>query len=151
MFFEMHGRYSRGEVDKNNNSVKFGEGWKRFREFCEESDPECMSRRADVDQIMWKTSRNGLFHSLHLSEKISIDSAHLLGKKIFGSNPFVRQDLINPCNLQPMLYKYLDYYINNLRVPENMGLRNNFDICFQHFIKDPLKFFDDESNYRHNR
>lgn len=148
MFFEMHGKFLQGRPAEGDNGKKFREAWRRFRSFCEATEPQAMSQDPSVDDVMWTQGRNGLFHALHISVKLSIDYGGFLGNRLYGENPKLEQKLISPRNIHPFLCRYFDSYIAELRSSAGSDMNTRFQTCYKTFIREPLMFFSDASNWK---
>lgn len=148
MFFEMHGKFLQGKPAKGDNGEKFKEAWRRFQSFCETIDPQAMSQDPGVDDVMWTQGRNGLFHALHISTKLSIDIGKILGNRLYGENPYLKQKLISPRNIHPFLCRYFDSYIVELESSAGSDINTKFETCYSAFIREPLAFFSNASNWK---
>ena len=148
MFFEMHGKFRLREPDEKQSGRKFKEAWLRFQEFCEDCDQNAMSQDNKANEIVWKYGRCGLFHALHISEKLSVDYGGLLDKKLFGDNPLMDQKLISPKNIQPYLKKFFAAYLQKIESDGSSLLTINFHKSYESFITKPLEFFKRAENWK---
>ena len=150
MFFEPHGQFLSGKTKRGNSCRNFCEAFERFRQYL--SVNHQISEDTDIlaAEAVYTWARCGLFHSGHLATDLLVDAMGY-SDNCLSKNYILGGWLVNPWAMLPLLEKYLNDYIADLKEGTDLTLISNFNKTFNALFEKPIyKFSKNVGGITHN-